>query len=108
MFTNRIDQGAEWPDEAAGETPPRPTPPLMPAVRSGDRAAVRRLLAEGADVNGRNAAGATALMWAVGDLETARLLVDRGADVNAVSDDGRMPLIIASALHGAAPVVRLL
>ena len=31
----------------------------------------------------------TALMWAVNDLETTRLLLERGAEVNARSDDGR-------------------
>lgn len=103
-----IDEGAVWPDEASGETPPRPTPPLMTAVLHGDRAEVRRLLDGRADVNDRNDAGATALMWAVDDLEMSRLLVDRGADVNARSDDQRTPLIIAAGRHGAAPVVKLL
>jgi ankyrin repeat protein/mono/diheme cytochrome c family protein len=103
-----IDEGADWPDEAAGETPPRPTPPLMTAVLRGDRAAVRRLLAEGANVNDRDDAGATALMWALDDPEIARLLLEHGADVNARSDDERTPLIMASARHRAAPVVALL
>jgi ankyrin repeat protein/mono/diheme cytochrome c family protein len=103
-----IDDGAEWPDEASGETPPRPTPPLMTAVLRGDRDAVRRLLEDGAGVNDRNDSGATALMWAVDDLETARLLVERGADVNARSDDERTPLIIAAGRPGSAPIVKLL
>jgi ankyrin repeat protein/mono/diheme cytochrome c family protein len=103
-----IDEGAEWPDEAAGEAPPRPTPPLMTAILHGDRATARRLVADGAHVNDRNDAGATALMWAVDDLEMTRLLVDRGADVNARSDDGRTALIVAAGRHGAAPVVTLL
>jgi ankyrin repeat protein len=103
-----LDEGAEWPDEASGEAPPRPTPPLMAAVLRGDRAAVRRLVADGADVNERNESDATALMWALDDLETTRLLIDRGADVNARSDDQRTPLIIAAGRHGSSPVVRLL
>src|SRR5207247_3872189 len=103
-----IDQGADWPDAASGETPPRPTPPLMTAVLNDDRAAVRRLLAEGANVDDRNDAGATALMWAAGDLATARLLIDHGADVNARSDDARTPLIIAAGRHGTTPIVKLL
>jgi len=82
--------------------------PLMYAVLYGDVASVRLLLERGADPSARNDAGATALIWAVGDLEKTRLLLDRGADVNARSDDGRTPLFIASGLHGAAPVVRLL
>ena len=103
-----IDDGAEWPDEASGETPPRPTPALMTAVLHGDREGVRRLLADGAPVNDRNDAGATALMWAADDVEIARLLVDRGADVNARSDDERTPLIIAAGRPGSAAVVKLL
>ena len=47
-------------------------------------------------------------MWAVNDLEKTRLLLDHKADVNAKSDDGRTPLLIASGIPGAAPVVALL
>ena len=43
--------------------------------------AMRLLLDKGADVNARNAAGATALMWAATDLAKVRVLVDRGAEV---------------------------
>jgi len=82
--------------------------PLMYAVQYGDLGSVRLLLNAGADPNVRNDAGATALMWAVTDPDKTRLLVDHGADVNARSDDGRTPLLIASGLHGGAPVVRLL
>ena len=82
--------------------------PLMFAVLYGDNAAVKQLLDGGADPNIKNEAGATALMWAVNDLDKTRLLVDKGADVNAHSDDHRTPLLIASGLPGAAPVVKLL
>jgi ankyrin repeat protein len=141
-----IDQGAEWPDELSGETPP-PTPDaeatrLMEALRAGDRrtfdtmaaanpavanlkgpggstplmfatlygdaAMVAALLNTGADPNTKNDAGATALMWAVTDLEKVRLLLDHGAQVDARSADGRTPLIIAAGIPGAAPVVTLL
>jgi ankyrin repeat protein len=103
-----IDQGADWPDELSGDAPPRPTPPLMTAVLKGDAAAVRRLLDEGKDPNETNDAGATALMWAVGNAEKAQLLLDRGAHVNARSADGRTPLAIAAGVPGNARVVRLL
>ena len=141
-----IDQGAEWPDALAGETPIKPadpratrvadalragdmatfrslaaadpkvgslrgpggSTPLMYAVLYGDAAAARLLLDGGADPNIRNDAGATALMWAVSDVEKTRLLLDRGANPNAKSDDGRTPLLIASGLFGGAPVVKLL
>ncbi|MBZ5560718.1 MAG: ankyrin repeat domain-containing protein, partial [Acidobacteriia bacterium] len=102
MLKDWIDQGAEWPDELSGETPARPTPPLMTSVLTGTVAEVRRLLDTGADPDAANDAGATALMWAVWDDEKTRLLVEYGADVNAISNDGRTPLIIASAVHGGA------
>ena len=82
--------------------------PFMYAVLYGDAAMVKRLIAKGADVNRRNDGNATALMWAVNDLEKTRALVDHGAEVNAVSTDGRTPLLIASAQAGSAPVVKLL
>src|SRR5262249_6890282 len=103
-----IDDGAEWPDALAGDAPPVATPPLMSAVLGGDRGAVQRLLDGGVDPNARNSAGATALLWAVEDLEMTRLLLEYGADVNARSDDGRTAILAATGRVGAAPVVRLL
>jgi ankyrin repeat protein len=104
-----IDEGAEWPDALAGSDAPRvPTPPLMTAVLARDRAAVRQLLDAGADPGARNAAGATALLWAVDDLEMTRLLLEYGADVDARSDDGRTPILVATGRVGAMPIVRLL
>jgi ankyrin repeat protein len=82
--------------------------PLMYAVLYGDAAMVKTLLDGGADPNVKNDAGATAIMWAVGDLDKTRTLVEHGADVNAKSDDGRTPLLIAAGIYGASPVVKLL
>jgi dienelactone hydrolase len=72
-----IDEGAEWPDAAAGDAAPQPIPPLLIATAAGDVSRVRALL-------------------------------DAGADVNVKSDEGRTPLLVASGLRGAAPLVRLL
>ncbi len=83
------------------------TTPLMQAALYGDADSVRLLLEQGADPNIKNDAGATALMWAVDDLEKTRLLVEHGADVNARSDDGRTPLLIA-VRFGNIEVVKLL
>lgn len=82
--------------------------PLMYAALYGDSAEMRLLLDKGADPNARNDAGATALMWAVDDLEKVRLLVEHGAGVNAKSDDGRTPLMIASGVYGNSAVLKLL
>ena len=48
--------------------------PLMYAVLYGDADAVRLLLDNGADPNVRNEAGASALMWAVDNLEKTRFV----------------------------------
>lgn len=146
VIKNWIDQGAKWPDAAAGDAPVAPPDPaagrLMTALRDGNAAAIRQLVKDdpkavgrqgaggatplmfavlygdadtvrllleaGADPNSRNEAGATALMWAVDDLEKTRLLLKAGADVNARSDDGRTPLLSATARPGCADVVNLL
>jgi ankyrin repeat protein len=47
-------------------------------------------------------------MWAVPDPEKTHLLLDRGADVNARSEDGRTPLLIAAGQFGSSAVVKLL
>src|ERR1700751_3092601 len=59
---------------------------LMLATLYATPEVMKVLLDSGADPNDRNKAGATALMWAIGDLEKVRLLVDRGAKVNAQAD----------------------
>lgn len=82
--------------------------PLMYAVLYAGVDAVRTLLEKGADPNARNDAGATALMWALDDLEKTRLLIEHGADVNATSDAGRTPVLIASGQGGAPGVLSLL
>ncbi len=82
--------------------------PLMYAALYADSDSVRQLLESGAEPNLRNEAGATALMWAVGDLEKTRLLLEHGADANARSEDGRTSLVIAAVRFGSSPVVKLL
>ena len=85
--------------------------PFLRAAQSGDLTLLRLLLAHGADPSVATTNGTTPLMVASGigwvegvtyewsreeTLDTVRLLIDLGADVNAVDDDGR------TALHGAA------
>lgn len=82
--------------------------PLMYASIYGDANLVAAMLRAGADPNLRNDAGASALMWALDDVEKVRALLKAGADVNVTSDFGRTPLTIASAQGGSAPVVKLL
>ncbi len=69
-------------------------PPLTWAVTTGQTEAVELLLQHGADINGRNRDGNTALHLAVflGHAETAELLLNNGADVIAKNDDGATPV----------------
>jgi Planctomycete cytochrome C/Ankyrin repeats (many copies) len=86
-----IDQGADWPDELAGETPSPPQDPLatqlLDAIRAGDQARVARLVKASPNgaVRAKGIAGITPLMYAAlyGDRTSARLLLDNGADPNA-------------------------
>ena len=57
--------------------------PLVEAARAADADAVRALLDRQVDVNTAETDGTTALHWAAykGDVETAQLLLDAGADV---------------------------
>jgi ankyrin repeat protein len=93
---------------AAASRGPLGSTPLMTAALYGDAALVKRLLNAGADPDARNSAGATALIWAVPDLEKMQRLLDAGVDVNARSDDRRTALAVASGIVGAAPALRLL
>jgi outer membrane protein assembly factor BamB len=63
-----------------------PSEVLLDAARAGDLAAVRRSLDAGAGVNSANKYGVSALGFAAerGHFAVVRLLVERGADVNAI------------------------
>jgi ankyrin repeat protein len=84
------------------------TPALMAATLFADARTVKLLLEHGADPNRADASGATALMWAVPDVEKVRLLLARGANVNARSATERTPLLVAAAYPGTADLLRLL
>jgi ankyrin repeat protein len=146
LIKNWIDQGAEWPDDLAGEKAPAPPDPgavqLMESLRSGNGQAFARLLREnpeavnrkgpggatplmcaalygdtaslgqlierGADPKIANDEGATALMWAIDDVEKTRLLLEHRAEPNATSLDGRTAMDIAVGNRGSSVVVKLL
>jgi ankyrin repeat protein len=97
-----IDQGAEWPDEFAGEAPPRVPDPqasrLMEALRKGDRPAFERMLrADPKAVNQYGPGGSTPLMYAAlyGDSNSVRLLLEQGADPNLANDNHATALMYA-------------
>ena len=69
---------------------------------------MRLLLDAGADPNAANDFAATPLMWCAGDAAKVRLLLSKGAKVDARSKLGRTPLLIAAAYDGATEAARLL
>ena len=84
--------------------------PLLDASKRGDIAAVKALLAQGADPNAARGDGLSALHLTAeeGNLEIVRLLLDAGADVAAKTHIGHyQPLHLASRT-GQADVVRVL
>jgi ankyrin repeat protein len=94
-----IDQGAEFRTEVQEKAPSKPVDPkltaLIAAVRSGDAKAAGNLLAASPElVNARDRAGSSLLHHAAGfgNLATMKLLLERGADVNAANKRRSTPL----------------
>lgn len=83
--------------------------PVADAAMRGDRAAVRALLDQKADVNAPQADGATALHWAVyrSDQEMVDLLLRAGANPKAANREGSTPLWLA-AINGDAEIIESL
>jgi len=83
--------------------------PLADAAEKSDRAAIRTLLKQRADVNVPQADGMTALHWAarLDDLETAKLLVNATANAKATNRYGVTPLSLACQ-NGNTTMVELL
>jgi ankyrin repeat protein len=83
--------------------------PVADTAMRADKAALRTLLSQKADVNATQPDGATALQWAAynDDVEMADMLVGAGANVKAANREGVTALYLA-ALHGSAPIVERL
>jgi len=84
---------------------------LAGAAMEDDIAAVRLLLKQGADVNGAQGDGTTALHWAAirNDFEIGRLLIRSGANVNAATRIGGLtPLYLAATAGNGAMISELL
>lgn len=67
---------------------------LIMAVQRGNKEAIKQLLSRGAEIDKPARYGLTALHWAaiMLDYEAMQLLLDKGADPNAKTDEGRTPL----------------
>src|SRR6476620_2833879 len=70
---------------------------IADAVMKGDKAALRALVQQRANVNAPQADGATALHWAVyrEDLEAVDVLIRAGANARAVNREGASVLSLA-------------
>jgi outer membrane protein assembly factor BamB len=81
-----IGQAPRPGERGTPQSPGTNTDELFAAARAGDPARVKAALDKGADVNARTRYGATALTYAAdrGALDVVKLLVERGADINAV------------------------
>jgi len=68
--------------------------PLQAAAFRGVQPIIDLLLRHGAALKVKGFGGATALHWAVDgqQVETVKLFIDKGADVNALDDEGKTPL----------------
>ena len=99
-----------FPPASAGAAPKAGSSPLIDAVRAGDLAAVRDLVADAGLVGEAQPDGATALHWAAhrDDLEAADLLIAAGADVDAANVFGATPVWLAAENGSAAMLERLL
>lgn len=84
--------------------------PIADAAMRGDQAAVRDLLKQGADVNGAQGDGMSALHWAAerGDAELAEMLIYAGANIAAVTRIGQYTPLHLAAKSGSAPLARTL
>ncbi len=88
--------------DAAGNTP------LMHAAYAGTFATMVVLFEAGANVNAANLRNATALHWAVHDADKVRLLLMKGAGINARTIEGRTPLYTAAQLPAGGTTIKLL
>ena len=81
-----------------------PQEDLMTACKQGDKAAVEKALADGADVKAKAGDGSTAISSAFFWPEITQLLLDKGADANS----GDYPAIISAANGYSVEVMRVL
>ena len=113
---------ATTPPQSAQPTSSKPTsisqlPPeaielatkLFDFARSGDTPSLSQYLSAGIPANLTNHKGDTLLMLAAyhGNVDTVRVLIEKGADVDAINDRGQSP-IAGAVFKGYDEVVRVL
>lgn len=87
---------------------PKGVPAWAEAALFGTVGELQVRLDAGLDANSATAGGTTVLMLAAHDAEKVRLLLARGANVNARAKSGFDALMMAALSQGSAPAVRLL
>jgi ankyrin repeat protein len=82
---------------------------VVDAVKKADKAAIRALLQQRADVNAPEPDGTTALHWAAytDDMDTVELLIRAGANAKTTNRYGATPLALASTNGNAAMIEAL-
>jgi ankyrin repeat protein len=83
---------------------------LSEAAMQGDKAAVKTLLQQHADIDGAQGDGTTALHWAAfnDDLDLAKTLVAAGANVRATTRLGAISPLFMACANGDAAMIELL
>jgi ankyrin repeat protein len=86
------------------------TSPVADAAMKGNRDQIRTLISQGADVNGAQGDGMSALHWAAdrGDAEMTEMLVYAGANTGAVTRIGQYTPLHLASRAGSAATVRVL
>lgn len=109
-----LSEGSQLDAAMAAQLKPRrsstPINDIWAAATAGDNASIKRFLDAGISVNAKQGKrGATPLRNAIlhNHLESARLLIQRGADASLGGPDGNTPLHLA-AFFGDASLVKLL
>ncbi|MBK7930719.1 MAG: ankyrin repeat domain-containing protein [Bryobacterales bacterium] len=107
---NRMSELQSWvkknrPDSVADKLGNQP---LHHAALYGSPEAVKVLLEAGAPTEVRNTGEVTPLIYAATDLAKVKLLVAKGADVKAVSRQGRTALHVAAGSTDALAIARML
>src|SRR5262245_51411784 len=99
-----IDEGADWPagvnlaPDAKLPAADKKANALFAAIRAGDRKTATVLLDDKSLVSNTDKHGSSPLMHSVryADADLVRLLIERGADVNAANKEGVTPLMWAA------------